>query len=79
MYSNFSYKQSENAINKKSLSYVKATPNSHRIPEIENYNDLYLNQILRAKLIYLIRSFLNGFLARVITKLRLLIIITLTK
>ena len=41
MYSNFSYKQSENAINKKFWSYVKATSNSHRILEIVHYNDLF--------------------------------------
>ena len=41
MYSNFSDKQSENAITKKFWSYVKATSNSHRIPEIVHYNDLF--------------------------------------
>ena len=41
MYSNFSDKQSENAITKKFWSYVKATSNSHRIPEIVHYNEIF--------------------------------------
>ena len=41
MYSNFSDKQSENAITKKFWSYVKASSNSHRIPEIVHYNELF--------------------------------------
>ncbi|KAL5257075.1 hypothetical protein ACHWQZ_G012112 [Mnemiopsis leidyi] len=41
MYSNFSDKQSENAITKKFWSYVKATSNSHRIPEIVHNNGIF--------------------------------------
>ena len=41
MYSNFSDKQSENTITKKFWSYVKASSNSHRIPEIVHYNDVF--------------------------------------
>lgn len=41
MHSNFSDKQSENAITKKFWSYVKASSNSHRIPEIVHYNDIF--------------------------------------
>ena len=41
MRSNFSADQSENSISKKFWSYVKATSNSHRIPESVYYNDLH--------------------------------------
>ena len=41
MNSNFSDKQSENAITKKFWSYVKATSNTHRIPETISYNDTF--------------------------------------
>ena len=41
MHSNFSDKQSENTITKKFWSYVKASSNSHRIPEIVHYNDVF--------------------------------------
>ena len=43
MYSNFSDKQSENAISKKFWSYVKASSNTHRIPETIHYNDIFKN------------------------------------
>ena len=41
MYSNFSDKQSENTITKKFWSYVKASSNSHRIPEIVHYKEIF--------------------------------------
>jgi hypothetical protein len=41
MYSNFSDKQSENAITKKFWSYVKSSSNTHRIPETVHHSDTF--------------------------------------
>ena len=41
MNSNFSDKQSENAITKKFWSYVKSSSNTHRIPETVHHNDTF--------------------------------------
>ena len=41
MHSNFSDDQSENAISKKFWSYVKASSNTHRIPETVHHNDVF--------------------------------------
>ena len=41
MRANFSSNESENTITKKFWSYVKATSNSHRIPETVYYNELH--------------------------------------
>jgi hypothetical protein len=41
MNSNFSDKQSENAITKKFWSYVKSSSNTHRIPETVHHNDIF--------------------------------------
>ena len=41
MQSNFSDEYNENVTTKKNWSYVKSKSNSHRIPEMVNYNNIY--------------------------------------